>query len=225
MRQEPDDVVVVVVDGQPRDGDAFRRQQLRPLGGKRALPESGGAVDHRQLSCPVRLAERRSAARDRQAPSSRPVVGTGWPGPAGVSVRAGYDVDGVPGDRVGLYRIVGAGMGTGMSSTGKPCSRCTSRSCSSESLRGRRPVRDVARHRLLDHRAYVGRQTGIPQVRHRVPGNPEKLGDHLLALATLEDRVSRAGAEQRRCQAVDIRGHVRRLAEQHLWGGVRRANP
>src|SRR6202023_13067 len=64
------------------------------------------------------------------------------------------------------------------------------------------------------------RQDGVPQARHRVVGYPEKLGDHLLALATLEDRVPRAGAEQRRCQAVDIRGGVRWLAEQHLWGGI-----
>ena len=94
-----------------------------------------------------------------------------------------------------------------------------------ESFGGRGPIRDVARHRLLDHRAYVGRQTGVAQARHRVPGDPEKLGDHLLALATLEDGVSRAGAEQRRCQAVDVRGDVRRLAEQNLWGRVcRRAH-
>ncbi len=49
MGQEPDDVVVVVVDGQPGHRDAFGGQQLRPLGGKRALPEAGRAVDHREL--------------------------------------------------------------------------------------------------------------------------------------------------------------------------------
>src|SRR3954447_6160002 len=90
----------------------------------------------------------------------------------------------------------------------------------SERLRGRRPVLETARHRLLDDRAYVGRQAGVPQARHRMLGYPEKLGDHLLALATLEHRVPGAGAEQRRCQAVDIRGYVRRLAEQYLWGGI-----
>src|SRR3954462_11612720 len=36
-------------------------------------------------------------------------------GAGGVSIRAGYEVEGVPSDRVGLYRIVGADIGTGMS--------------------------------------------------------------------------------------------------------------
>jgi hypothetical protein len=56
-------------------------------------------------------------------------------------------VDGVPGDLAGLYRIVGAGMGTGMSSTGKPCIRCTSRNCSpnASAVAGRSSVlRDIA---------------------------------------------------------------------------------
>ena len=53
-------------------------------------------------------------------------------------------------------------------------------------------------------------------------GDPQELGHHLLAFAALEHRVPRARAEQRRRQAVHIRGHVGRLAEQHLRGRVRR---
>ena len=49
MGQKPHDVVVVVVDGQPGNRDAFGPQQLRPLGGERALPEAGRTVDHREL--------------------------------------------------------------------------------------------------------------------------------------------------------------------------------
>jgi hypothetical protein len=50
-------------------------------------------------------------------------------------------------------------------------------------LRGRRgPRLRVPRHRLLDHRAHVGRQTRFPQAGHRMLGDPQELGHHLLAL-------------------------------------------
>jgi len=48
MREEPDDVVVVPVDRQPRDSDALCDEDLAPLRGKGALAKSRRPVDDDQ---------------------------------------------------------------------------------------------------------------------------------------------------------------------------------
>ena len=100
--------------------------------------------------------------------------------------------------------------------------RCTSRSRSpnSAAVAGRAcGSRDIACS-ITAHTS-AGRPR-FPQVRHRMLGDPQELGHHLLALSALERRVPRPGAKQRRRQAVDVRRPIRRLAQQHLRGGVGR---
>ena len=95
-------------------------------------------------------------------------------------------------------RPSGAGTGTGMSSTGMPCRRCTSRSSSpnSAAVAGRSPgSRDMACS-ITAHTS-TGRPR-IAQVRHRMLDNPKELDDHLLTLSALVDRMPGTGAEQGR---------------------------
>ena len=87
---------------------------------------------------------------------------------------------------------------------------------------GRRAGLRITRHGPLDHRTDITRQARIAQGRDGLLGDPQELRDHLLAAAPLEHRVPRRGAEQRRRQAVDVRGHIRRIAQQHLRRGVGR---
>ena len=78
VREEPDDVVVVAVDGEPADGHALRGQRRAPLRRQGALAEPGGAVDDGETR-PSGGAQRldQTGARDPVARQRRPKPGGG----------------------------------------------------------------------------------------------------------------------------------------------------
>ncbi len=86
----------------------------------------------------------------------------------------------------------------------------------------RRPVARITRHRPPDHFAEVSWKARRTQVWHRMLSDPKELGDYLLTLAALIDRMPGSGGEQGRREAVHVGCRLRRLALQYLGSGVGR---
>lgn len=82
-----------------------------------------------------------------------------------------------------------------------------------------RSVRALSGHCAFDRGGHVRGQARLAEIWYRLFGDAQELGDQLLAIASLEDRVTGAGAEQGRGQTVDIGGHVRDMTLQHLGRG------
>ena len=64
----------------------------------------------------------------------------------------------------------------------------------------------------------------LAQVRYRLPGDPQELGDDLLAAAAFERGVTGEGAEQRGTEAVDIGRRGRRITPS-TSGAVKAGDP
>jgi hypothetical protein len=85
-----------------------------------------------------------------------------------------------------------------------------------------RPTLRFSTHRRRYHRRNVLSNAQLVQVRHRLGGDPQKLGHHIFATSPFERRVSGQRAEQGGAQAVDVCRGRRILTREDLWGHERR---
>ena len=104
-----------------------------------------------------------------------------------------------------------------------PPSRCTSCSCAPERLRRGGTIGRVLGHGVLEHRAQLVGHAVAAQVGDGLAGDPQELGDDLLALAPLEGRPTRDDREQGGGEAVDVRLPGGRAPVEHLGRSCRTA--